>query len=207
MNVYDISSLGRPTSGGFYYYSQLLASSAIWDFVDPDGDGFGGVPFRRKWKIPTCYLEKPLIPVPNFLNFSGSVLVCDQSARELAGEALEMSCEFLPIKIEKVKGEFWICNITNTINVVDSEKSQWENLGKDESGQLMRRLIRPAFVAERFGEESLFKVPEDRGAGIYCLERTGDPDDGEFKAVVEKHGLTGLAFELIWTDERRASRK
>ena len=26
--------------------------------------------------------------------------------------------------------------------------------------------------------------------------------DGEFKALVEKHGLTGLEFKLIWTEER-----
>jgi hypothetical protein len=36
---------------------------------------------------------------------------------------------------------------------------------------------------------------------MYCVEFTGDPDDGEFKAVVEHHGLTGLEFELVWTDE------
>ena len=37
---------------------------------------------------------------------------------------------------------------------------------------------------------------------MYCVEFTGDPDDGEFKAVVEHHNLTGLTFEAIWTDEK-----
>jgi hypothetical protein len=63
-------------------------------------------------------------------------------------------------------------------------------------------LKRPAFLSSRFGEETLFKIPEDRATVIYCAEFTGDPDDGEFKAVVEHHKLTGLTFELVWTDEK-----
>ena len=42
---------------------------------------------------------------------------------------------------------------------------------------------------------------------IYCLERSGDPYDGEFKALVEEHDLTGLEFELIWSDRKTTARK
>lgn len=65
-----------------------------------------------------------------------------------------------------------------------------------------RMMERPAFIASRFGEESVFKIPEDRASLVYCVEVTGDADDGEFKAVVERAGLTGIKFELVWTDEK-----
>ncbi|MBN9689582.1 MAG: hypothetical protein J0M24_05035 [Verrucomicrobia bacterium] len=63
---------------------------------------------------------------------------------------------------------------------------------------------RPAFFGSRFGEESIFKIPEDRATALYCVERTGDADDGEFKAVVNASGLTGIEFDLVWTDEKMA---
>jgi hypothetical protein len=47
---------------------------------------------------------------------------------------------------------------------------------------------------------SLFKIPEDYGLSVYCVERSGKVKDGEFKALLEANGLTGLDFELVWTD-------
>ena len=47
-----------------------------------------------------------------------SVIVCTERAREIAGEAMEMSGEFLPIRVEGEKGEYWIYNITNTTLMV-----------------------------------------------------------------------------------------
>ena len=59
----------------------------------------------------------------------------------------------------------------------------------------------PAFHADRIGPKlKLFKIPENYGLSIYCVERTGDANDGEFKAIVDTHGLTGLRFKLVWTD-------
>ena len=112
---------------------------------------------------------------------------------------MEMSGEFLPIRVEGDKGEYWIYNITNTINVLDQKKSVWQKLGPGADDRMLKR---PAFIPSRFGDETIFKIPEDRGTRMYCVESTGDPDDGDFKAVVESNSLTGLAFELIWSDEK-----
>jgi hypothetical protein len=112
---------------------------------------------------------------------------------------MEMSGEFLPIRVEGGKGEYWIYNITNTINVVDEKKSEWQKLGPSLNDRMLKK---PAFIPSRFGDETIFKIPEDRGARMYCVEFTGDPDDGEFKAVVEHHNLTGLEFKLIWSGEQ-----
>lgn len=198
MKVYEVSPLGKPQDRRFKEYSALVADDAVWAAIAPHGEGLNGVPFGGGWKCPTFVIEKPLVPRPNFFN-TCLAFACDERARTLAGEPMEMSGEFLPIKVEGEKGEYWIFNCTNCVNVVDAKRSQWQKLGP---GPQDRMLKKPSFIASRFGEETLFKIPEDRGTRLYCAEFTGDPDDGEFKAVVENHGLTGLSFELVWKDDK-----
>ena len=198
MKVYEFSPVGKQKERRFKEYSILATDDESWNYIAPHGEVFNGVPFGRKWKTPTFYIEKPLVPRPHFFRVWFAV-ACGEKARELAGEAVEMSGEFLPINVEGEKGKYWIYNITNTINVVDEKKSEWQKL---RPGPKDRMLKKPAFIPSRFGEETIFKIPENRGARMYCVEFAGDPDDGEFKAVVEHHGLTGLEFELIWSDEK-----
>jgi len=198
MKVYEFGPTGKPKERRFKEYSILATDDPTFSYIYQAGECLNGVPFKKVWKTPTFYIEKPLVPKPNFFNAVLGI-VCDEKAREIAGEAMEMAGEFLPIRVEGEKGQYWIYNITNTINVVDHKKSNWQEYGSDPNDQILRR---PAFVAARFGEETIFKIREDRGARMYCVEFTGDPDDGEFKAVVEHNGLTGLEFELVWTDEK-----
>jgi len=197
MKVYEFSPLGRPKGRRFKEYSLLVTDDDTFDYIYQHGKGLAGIPFAKEWKVPRFYIEKPLIPRPDFFN-AVLGLVCNENAREIAGEAMEMSGEFLPIRVEGVAGEHWIYNITNTINVVDEQKSDWQRLGPGPGDRMLRK---PAFISARFGDETIFKMPQDRGARTYCVEFTGDPDDGEFKAVVEHSGLTGLEFTLVWTDE------
>lgn len=159
-------------------------------------DNFTGTPYTRKWKPVRFYTDKPKLPCPDFF-MRESGWICNDRAMLLAGEAMEMAGEYFPVKIEGEPGPFSFFHITNCINVLDPSKSKWEQCGP------ARLLERPVFRPERFGEESLFKFPEDFGFGCYCLERSGDHDDGEFKAVVEHHKLTGLSFDLVWSDEKR----
>jgi hypothetical protein len=198
MKVYEFGPTGKPKERRFKEYSMLATDDETFGYIAPHGEGLNGVPFDRAWKTPTFYLEKPLLPKPNFFRVCLAV-ACDEKAREMAGEAMEMAGEFLPIRVEGEKGEYWIYNITNTINVVDHKRSDWQEYGPGPDDQILRK---PAFIATRFGEETIFTIREDRGARMYCVEFTGDPDDGEFKAVVEHNGLTGLEFELVWTDEK-----
>lgn len=198
MKVYEISALGKPKDQRFKEYAGLLAEEDVWRFITPDGEGLNGVPYGYKWKTQRFYIDKPLAPKPNFLWIGGRAFVCDEKARRLAGEPMEMAGEFLPIVVDGDPSQYWIYNITNCINVVDADASEWEELG---TGPEDRMLERPAFIASRFGEETLFKIPENRGARMYCIEFTGDPEDGEFKAVVEREALTGLRFDLVWSDE------
>lgn len=81
--------------------------------------------------------------------------------------------------------------------VLNHKKSKWKQIDRD-----FKLLKQPVFFGDRLPRDvSLFKIPEF-AAKTYCLERTGKPKGNEFKALVEKHGLTGLQFRLVWADEK-----
>jgi hypothetical protein len=171
-------------------------------------DEFHGKPFSRQWKPIRYWLDKPLLHRPDFYGLV-CAFICSERALTVAGEPLEMCGELLPVEIEGERGEFRLFHVTNCINVLDRDKSRWRTLGPSKHYKHITEtftvLEKPAFNPERFGEETLFKIPEDAGVSTYCLERSGDPDDGEFKALVERQGLTGLQFEFIWSDDNHVA--
>jgi hypothetical protein len=203
VNVYRVTSDYGSGSPRQKYASLGSPSDRI---IKRDSNEFQGKPYSKKWSPYAVWLDKPRLPRPDFFAYDPQVLCCTERAIKLAGEPMETAGELLPIRIEGEKTKLWLLNITECINVVDHKNSQWREWGP--GGPAFRSLVTPAFRSERFGEHtSLFKIPEDYGLTIYCLERSGDVYDGEFKALVEHHGLTGLEFELIWTDRKPAARK
>jgi hypothetical protein len=195
MKVYSISTAAKPPKGRFKEYASLGIPRKDLPFLRLGRGGFSGRPFPAKWKPIEFYIDNPLLPRPDFYSLGVGAFVCNERARVVGGEPLEMTGELFPVTVEGEKGTFYVYNCTNCLNVVDPENSVWETLGE------FKLLGKPAFFGERFGEESLFKIPQNGASNIYCLERSGEADDGEFKAIVEKHGLTGLEFELVWSDE------
>jgi hypothetical protein len=199
MKVFEVHTTAKPP-GKFTDYASLLDATPENEKI-VGLDDFAGVPFPRKWRRITLCINMPLLPRPDFYGYGGGVFVCNPRAFELTSHAMGMSGELLPVNVQGERGTFYIFNCTDCLNVVDHEKSKWRILG----GRY-RILKTPAFI-DRFGEGTLFKIPEHADSTIYCVERTGNPEDAEFKALVEHHGLTGLRFELIWSSERRRSRR
>ncbi len=191
MKVYKVSTHAKPPVRGHDYYADLTTDDE-WVI---DADEFLGAPYSKKWRVPNLYVRTPKRPVPSFYSF-GCPFVLSEQVLDLVGGALVDSGELLRVKIIDKKEKYFLYNCTNCMNVVDKKKSIFSPIGD------FQRLERPAFLASRFEDETLFKIEEDAGCNMYCLERTGEADDGEFKALVEHHKLTGLAFELIWTKQK-----
>ena len=192
MKVFKISTLAKPPQGRYRDYAGLGVSEKDSAYVREVGSGR---PFPTEWHPIQLWIDTPHWPRPDIYAFGPGAFVCSDRVVELLGEPLEMAGELLPITIEGESGNFFVYNVTNSKNVFDTEKATWRINGP------LRHIVKYAFKAERFGEESLFKIPEDCDIDIYCLERTGNADEGEFKALVERHQLTGIEFELVWTDE------
>lgn len=192
MKVFEINHSPRPTGRLFRSFAALALREQDTHVFDKLGKGR---PVPGDWKPFEAYIPNPGLPRPAIFGFPGG-FVLEECTYEILAEPLEMCTEALPISIEGEKARLFLCHILTTLNAVDRDRSEWAPpLWKG----ARRLLIRPSFIAERLGEESLFKIPEDCYVGNYCLERSGDPDDGEFKALVEHHRLTGLEFKEVWS--------
>ncbi len=202
MKVYRINPLPAPLAGGYANYSVLTEKNKDHRFLGASLEEFSGRPFSKPWKKVELFFDKVNMPIGDFSFFRLSAFVCNKRARLLVGEPLEMSGELLPVSVEGQTGAFYICNVTNCLPALDPDRSTWKRAGV--AGRL-RVLVRPSFIPERLGEDSLFKIAEDGATYVYCVERTGDPEDGEFKAIVEHHKLTGLGFDLVWTGKNKSS--
>ena len=152
-----------------------------------------------EWRPLELKLERPKLPHADFPGFDYPSLVCGERALAAVGDVLRETGELLPVTLRGANGTHHIHHIAErTAGLLDLKKTTW----RDVAGE--RCLLAPAFRAARVGPKlRLFKIPEDHGLTIYCVERTGKAKDGEFKALVEKHGLTGLRFNLVWADRKR----
>jgi hypothetical protein len=197
MNVYEINTLVKPAEKGYRNYAVLRAQKSDWKFLGDPLEEFAGKPFSKRWRKVVLYNEKPTYPIGDFYSYRPGAFVCNESARALLAEPMEMSGEILPVKIERDPGKYYIYNCTNCLNAVDYKRSKWEQL-------ITVRVLRmpPVFIPERLSEQCVFKISEDGFSRIFCIERTGLADDGEFKAIVEKNNLKGIGFNLVWSDKK-----
>jgi hypothetical protein len=204
MRVYRVIPNPTPSGSSRQIYAALKPESKReqqWLGFDE----FEGKPFSRKWRPITLSLDKPSLPRPDFLHYDSKVLVCSERTVELLSDVLRAAGELLPIRIKGETHNYYIFNVTNCIDAVDHNRSQWEVIAPEIPDR--KRLVKPVFVPGRFGEETLFKLSENFGLKIYCLERNADPGDREFKALVDQHRLTGLEFEPVWSDHHSAPKE
>lgn len=104
---------------------------------------------------------------------------------------IDKACEVLPLYGDE--HDLRILNVTYVLNCLDRKRSTFAPGFTD-------RIRRYVFHPHRL-LYSLFKLPETRASELFCAEGVVSPED-EFKGMVERHGLTGLVFEEVWSDER-----
>ncbi len=91
---------------------------------------------------------------------------------------------------------FTVLNVTECINCLDREKTEWE-YAKGSGKKLW--IKKYAFHHDRFSS-TIFKIPETCMSEILIVEGLRGPED-EFKQTVEAAGLQGLIFEKIWEEQ------
>lgn len=153
---------------------------------------FTGEPLGGKWVSPPLYSIYPRKPFPDIALLHRGGLVAYPSAFDAVDMFLEIAGELIPLKFGDK--ELTVCNIIESVECLDDQKSQWQVLP---SGN--RLFLKPYIDASLLPESTLFKIPQ-RPTSIYCWERHNDPE-GEFKACYEKHKLKGLRFRLIQSSE------
>ena len=147
------------------------------------------------WNAPKVYIDNPKKKLGNFFDLCSGAFVVDSGARKILLEFFEIAGELLPIAYEG--STFSLFNVLACVNCLDQGKTKWV-LGKTTGARI--RILEYHFHPDRMIESTLFKIPETSATQILCVERSKDPEE-EFKARVEEHGLKGLLFEKLWSDE------
>lgn len=203
MNVYLVRSVCEREAPGKGLRQVYAAVDQTYRNINTI-DHFDGKPYPKRWRPVTLRFDKPRLPRADFVDFDWQVLLCGERAMRSVGQLLRSSGELFPVKVAGDKGEYHLHNVTQLLkDALNAEQSEFRVVSPD-----YKPLRVPAFHPERIAADiSLFKIPQNFGAQIYCVERTGKPEDGEFKALVEHHGLKGLEFKLVWSDAKRAKEK
>lgn len=154
---------------------------------------FHGKPLSAIWKPIDVFVYRPKLKVPHLYAFEqvGTMIADEQASEELC-TFFEMAGEILPVKCGN--RELGLINITECINCLDHERTEWFKL-PDGTPVNVERFV---FHKNLFSASSLFKIPES--IGMLTVEDTGDPEC-EFKAACEALGYEGLWFRLLWDSE------
>jgi len=176
-------------------FKSLLFEEGIVEYKQPLLK-FDGEHVANRWRPPGVWCHYPKKKVGDFWGIGSScVPAVTRAAFPHIQKHAEMGGETLPLTFEGM--ELLILNITEVVNCLDHGKCRWHGDGGS------KRLNIDAgyhFRPERFSESSLFRLPETcRSSRIYCVERSGDPEE-DFKAAVEAAGLKGLTFTEIWRE-------
>lgn len=161
---------------------------------------FDGTSRIATWHEPTFWVYNPILPSSDFVSAGGTIAFGEKlKANHRVMECLEMSGEFLPIRLET--GErYYILNVTDCINSLDHSACMFGRYYDTESQSVKQGSLEGyAFHPERISSAPIFKVPETVKAHVLTSRNTGRlhcPDD--FMTVYEEEGLTGLKFEKVW---------
>src|SRR5438128_6302126 len=104
-------------------YQSVYVDESKWKGDLLDALTFDCRPKASSWSAPSVFILHPKLERGNFLHLAPGALVMDESTTEELRDLLEMSGELLPI--DCVGEKFWISNVTECINVLDEDKTEW----------------------------------------------------------------------------------
>jgi hypothetical protein len=204
MNVYQLRII-HSRGEGRREFATLNDKRTDAKFSDQCGTG---KPLLN-WHELELFFDNPKDPKADVMGF-GLNFVFNERAGEILEPILKADGEMLPVRIKGQSGQYYLYNCTTVIDVLDQKRSMWIHYKESQHFQhkfpARRRIEVPAFHSSRLKKTNLFKYPEGMSS-VYVVERTGDHGVGEFKALFEHHGLTGLHFDLLWSGKDGPARQ
>jgi hypothetical protein len=156
---------------------------------------FDGRPLSQIWRPPAVYSYQPRLPEGDFWSFGlgafGTVFALRPEALDRPGlrQYLTSVGELLPLPYRG--REFAVWNITECIDALDAEASEW--LHYDDGARF--RVAKPRFRPDRVGW-NVFKVPEIP-TSIFAWTDDRTERQQLFKSLVDDEQLTGIVFREI----------
>jgi hypothetical protein len=149
---------------------------------------FNGTPRLDTWTKPPVYVYEPRLERPDIWHIvTAAVLVASPPIIEMLEPFVSEAGELLPVQLTENGETLYALNILRDFDCLESTDADLSEL----------RLY-PNFMPHRLPESGLLKIPQVDTTHIFCLER--DDDAESFRARIERHGLTGLTFELVWSE-------
>ncbi len=151
---------------------------------------FDGSSLAERWTPLAVSIDDRRLEVGDVWCLTAGALVVAPETPDYVTGFFEMAGETLRLLYQG--RALTVCNVTECINCLDGENTQWE----DDHGTGQRGgIVRYAFHPNRFSASSLFKIPETAEDEMLVVERWRDPED-EFKSAVEEAGLRGILARL-----------
>lgn len=102
---------------------------------------------------------------------------------------IEDDVEILPLEFEEI--QYFVINVTTVLDVIDYDRSEFETF--DNSDRILA-FDKYAFrLCDDLHQHNIFKLIDEPASYTFVNER--------FKDEVERNGLTGFKFELVWDSE------
>lgn len=186
MNIYniynDVDRFLFFTSRGVGVMDQVLFS--------PLGQKLG-----EAWRgLHLCKLDSTVegypgeLPAGDFVGISASQIGLTPKAVSIVGEGLKRCGELLPVTCPDHPEPLLWFHPTAVIDALDVAHSEAKPIL--DSGRLF--VTRHGFFSDHLRDALVFRVPQDPGPK-FCTDT--------FKSLVQDNGLTGLRFQLAWSDE------
>jgi hypothetical protein len=134
-------------------------------------------------------------PPANFMYCYGGALAADARAVSELYPILAEAGELLPLRTENGT-PYTLVNVLPLVDCLDKGRSELRRLP---SGTIAE-VTRYEFVPSRLPARSMFKTDVRPGSEIFATEGHLPPP-AEFKAQVDRLGLTGLRFREVWNDD------
>ncbi len=129
-------------------------------------------------------------PLGDFPGLTSHIPVFSPRAVEALGPLLAAAGEMAPLAGAPNLAGFTALNITRVVDMLDLAHSDVKRFSS--SGRIMR-ILRYAFLPERLAGSTLFKLPQTLLQEALAT--------GYFAAQAAAAGLSGMVFELLWTDD------
>ncbi len=129
----------------------------------------------------------------NFAHCWEGGFIVDTHASTVLKPVLQRCAELLPLKRYK-GGIYYLLNVLNCLDCLDEQRTKWR-VGKKNKARFA--IDEYQFVPDRLTDSTLFRIPKN----VALFTVAGHPRAKvEFKAIVEREGLSGLKFEEVWSE-------
>jgi|GEM_PF-743330 len=147
---------------------------------------------KKNWEPVDFITESNRRRNSDFPHIMNGLFAIQDKAKSIIEPYILDKVQFLPINFhdKDVLKEMHIMNVTNIIDCLDEENTQYDIWFDGTRGIVTKE----HFFADKLSEDDLlFKIKQTSRSDVYCTDK--------FKKLIESHKLKGIHFREVWDSE------